>query len=152
MKVCSIYNYYDKEKTSIAYLVYFEDERNFYIEICDNAEMNNVPMMFALFMKKSIYSLDSNWSKKWVCSRIIPTDRQNLGQILKENHMKYYDEYTLLMKSKGICSHDDFAVEEIPQKRISINHRYVDEHMENFVVMPGGYELNCNDVGYVHHF
>lgn len=192
MKVCSIYNCFDKEKTSIAYLVYFENERNFYIEICDNANINNVPMMFALFMKKNIYSLDSNWSKKWVSSRIIPTDRQNLGQILKENNMKYYDEYTLLIKVKGICSHDDFAVEEIPLKRISdtilpkrwknnikdaivrkdeiliffnddttrrytaedlkgisINNKYVDAHMEDFVVMQGGYELNCNEVVYI---
>lgn len=192
MKVCSIYNSFDKEKTAIAYLVYFENERNFYIEICDNADVNNVPMMFTLFMKRNIYTLNSNWSKKWVCSRIIPTDRQNLGQILKENHMKYYDEYTLLQKSKGICSHDDFAVEEISQKRIdetilperwnsnikdaivkkdeiliffnddttrrytaedlkgiSVDNKYMDAHMENFIVMQGGYELNCNDVVYI---
>lgn len=118
MKVCSVYNTYDKEKKSVAYLVYFEDERNFHIEICSDVDENQVPMMFTLFMKKNIYTLDSHWSKKWVCSRIIPPDRQNLGQILKENNMKHYDEYTLLMKSKGICSHDDFAVEEVPKKEI----------------------------------
>lgn len=192
MKVCSIYNYLDKDKSAIAYLVYYENERNFYIEICDNANINNVPMMFALFMKKGIYSLNSEWTKKWVRSRIIPTDRQNLGQILKANNMKYYDEYTLLLKSRGICSHDDFAVEEMPQrdiektilpirwkknikdiivakqeilvffndettrkysvnelKKISINHKYVNAHMDDFRVMQGGYELNCNNVIYI---
>lgn len=71
------------DKRAIAYLVYYDKSKNFYIEIDSNADKSNMPMMFALFAEKGEYSIDSRWSKKWVCSRIIPPDRQNLGQIMR---------------------------------------------------------------------
>lgn len=192
MKICSIYNVYNKLKTPVAYLVYYDMAGIFYIEICSDADISDTPMLFALFMKKGVYSIDSEWSKKWVQSRIIPSDRQNLGMILKAEKMKYYDEYTFLIKSKGKCSHDDFCVEEIPIKNINntilperwkenindiivnkeemlvffndetmkkynINDfiddksqlNYAIEHSNDFMIMPGGYELNCNDIVFV---
>lgn len=193
MRVCSIYNEYDKEKHPVAYLIYYEKSECFYIEINKDANLSNLPMMLALFLEKGIYSMDSFWSKKWVCNRIIPTDRQNLGQILKANNIDYYDEYKLLIKSKGKCSHDDFCVEEIPfyqientilperwQKHIkdfiieeqSIlvfyhdnitkkyeigqltdrkeHQKYIREHLDEGELMPGGYEINWNDIVCIH--
>ncbi len=45
--------------------------------------------------------------------RIIPTDQQNLGQVLKENGLKEYDEYSLLMLSMGRCAQDDYYLAPI---------------------------------------
>ena len=193
MKVCSIFNEYDKQKCPVAYLIYYEKYECFYIEINKDADFENLPMLLALFVEKGIYSIDSYWSKKWVCSRIIPTDRQNLGQLLKANSMKYYDEYKLLIKGKGKCSHDDFCVEEISfnqidntilQKRWMKNikdiliddegiivfyndditrkyrisqladrkehQNYIKKHLDEYEIMPGGYEINWNDIVYIH--
>lgn len=193
MKICSIYNEYDKEKHPVAYLIYYEKYECFYIEIDEEAGFDNLPMMLALFQRQGIHSIDSLWSKKWVCSRIIPPDRQNLGQILKKNNISYYDEYQLLIKSKGKCSHDDFGVEEIPihqmnntiltkrwQRHIKdmiVNdesilvfyndgvtrqynvgqltdkkehQKYMKEHMSECEIMPGGYEINWNDIVCIH--
>lgn len=193
MKICSIYNEYDKTKSPVAYLIYYEKSRRFYIEICEDAEFNNLPMMLALFYKEGINSIDSYWSKNWVNSRIVPTDRQNLGQILKAGNMEFYDEYMLLIKSKGMCSHDDFCVEEISlnkmdksvvtkfrQKNIrdilvddediivffnddttrkySVSQltekkelqKYISHHFNECEIMPGGYEINWNDVVCIH--
>lgn len=113
MKICSIYNQYDKKKNPIGYLVYFEQEKKFFIELMENTNPNELPLMFASYIRKSKFTIDAIWSKKWVQARIIPTDRQNLGQILRDNHLKCYDEYQLLIMSKGECSHDDFGVEEL---------------------------------------
>lgn len=193
MKICSIYNEYDKTKQAVAYLFYYEKKERFYIEISDDAQFENLPMMLALFLKQGIYSIDSFWSKKWVCSRIIPTDRQNLGQILKANNMRYYDEYKLLIKSKGMCSHDDFCLEEISidtvkgnvlqnlsfkgikdvladmeeiiifyndniTRKYSISQltdrpeyqNYIRSHLNEYEIMPGGYEINWNDIVCIH--
>ena len=43
--------------------------------------------------------------------RIVPSDRQNLGQILKENNLTEYDEFELLMLSGGRCAQDDLFIE-----------------------------------------
>lgn len=193
MKICAIYNEYDRDKNPVAYLLYYEKKECFYIEICEDARFDNLPMMLALFMKDGVYSIDSYWSKNWVQSRIIPTDRQNLGQILKSNKMNYYDEYKLLMKSKGICSHDDFCIEEISlgesnksvlndickksikdilvdEEEIIVffndditrkytieqltekkeKQKYIRKHLGQCEVMPGGYEINWNDVLCIH--
>ena len=45
--------------------------------------------------------------------RIIPSDRQNLGQILKANGLDEYDEFKLLMLSNGRCAQDNCYLAEI---------------------------------------
>lgn len=45
--------------------------------------------------------MNSDWSMRWVQSRIIPSSRQNIGEILRVNGMRSYDEHKLLLKMKG---------------------------------------------------
>ena len=59
------------------------------------------------FLKKGERTVNAYWSKIWVQQRIVPSDRQNIAQILKANHLKEYDEFELLMLSQGRCSQDD---------------------------------------------
>lgn len=189
MKVCSIFNEYDKIKKAVAYLIYYEKSNCFYIEIEEDADPAKLPMLLALFVEKGVYTIDSLWSKKWVNSRIIPTDRQNLGSILKHNGLEYYDEYKLLIKGKGKCSHDDYCVEELATSQIDetvvakrfkhtirdvvvkdedmlvffrddttrkynlnqlVNKKeqvsYLKKNFDEYEIMPGGYEINWNDI------
>ena len=53
-------------------------------------------------------ALDKIWDMIWVRQRIIPSDRQNLGQILKDNGLTEYDEYNMLMLTMGRCPQDDY--------------------------------------------
>ena len=62
--------------------------------------------------------MDSFWSGLWVQQRIVPQDRQNIGQVLKENGLKEYDEFQLLMLTKGRCAQDDCYLEEIKKDQI----------------------------------
>lgn len=48
---------------------------------------------------------------KWVQSRIIPSSRQNIGEILRVNGMNSYDEHTLLLKNEGRSCQDEYYIE-----------------------------------------
>lgn len=94
----------------LAYLIYYEKDKKFYIELPDNADLWETPLILSSFLKKGIKTINSYWSKLWVQQRIVPTDRQNLGSILKENDLSEYDEYELLVKSKGRCAQDNYYI------------------------------------------
>ena len=119
MKVFAIKN--DENKQTVAYLLYYETEKSFYIELPDEADPWETPIFLSSFAKKNITTINSYWSKVWVQQRIVPHDRQNLGQILKDNNLDEYDEFELLMLSNGRCSQDELyleaiSVDDIPNK------------------------------------
>jgi predicted DNA-binding transcriptional regulator AlpA len=108
MKIFAIRDETDKEQKNLAYLLYYEMEKLFYIELPEKADPWETPLLLSSFAKRGEKTVNSYWSKLWVQQRIIPTDRQNLGQVLKENGLKEYDEYSLLMLSMGRCAQDDY--------------------------------------------
>ena len=87
---------------TVAILNYDEKSKTYTIDI---------PFMMALFIKKGIRRMDSEWSMKWVRSRIIPSSRQNIGEILRVNGMRSYDEHKLLIKNEGRSCQDEFYIE-----------------------------------------
>lgn len=45
--------------------------------------------------------------------RVIPPERQNIGQILRENNMAFYDEFPLLVSNQGrSCQDECYLVQE----------------------------------------
>ena len=129
MKIFAIKDANDSNGESVAYLIYYEKDKSFSIEIPDGIDEWLVPMPFSAFVKKGIYSIGAEWSKKWVQHRIVPTDRQNLGQILKANHMKEYDEYKMLMLNMGRCEQDDYYLESVKEENLPtfIKQRHKDD-------------------------
>ena len=127
MKIFAIRDESASEQVDLAYLLYYEQEKLFYIELPEDADPWETPLLLSSFAKKGEMTVNSYWSKLWVQQRIVPSDRQNLGQILKENGLKEYDEFELLMLGMGRCAQDDYylaaiAESELPeqiQKRFS---------------------------------
>ena len=97
----------------LGYLIYYENPRTFYIELPENADPWETPLILDSFVKRGETSVGSYWSRLWVEQRIVPPDRQNIGQILKENGLSEYDEFSLLELSGGRCAQDDCYLEEI---------------------------------------
>ncbi|MCI6996340.1 MAG: DUF2442 domain-containing protein [Eubacterium sp.] len=97
----------------LAHLIYYEKDKRFYIEVPDDADVWETPLLLASFVKRGKRTIDSYWSKVWVQQRIVPTDRQNLGQILKANGLEEYDEFQLLMLGNGRCAQDSLYLEEM---------------------------------------
>ena len=102
----------DKER-DLAWLLYYEKERTFHIEVCDDVDEWDAPLILSSFVKHGKRALDPYWSRIWVEQRIVPSDRQNLGMILKENGLKEYDEYKLLVLADGRCAQDECFIKPL---------------------------------------
>ncbi len=102
----------------LAWLIYYEKAKAFYIELPDDADPWETPPILSSFVKRGEHSVNSYWSRLWVQQRIVPPDRQNIGSILKENGLWEYDEFTLLVLATGRCAQDDCYIEEIPSDRL----------------------------------
>ena len=110
MRIFAIKAEHDLLNADIAYLFYYEQEKRFYIELPDDADPWNTPLILSSLLKRGERTVNSYWSKIWVQQRIIPSDRQNLGQILKESGLDSYDEFQLLLLNEGRCSQDDYYI------------------------------------------
>lgn len=108
MKIFAIRDESAEVQRDLAYLLYYEIEKRFYIELLDDADPWETPLLLDSFVKRGEKTVNSYWSKIWVEQRIIPTDRQNLGQILRDNGLEEYDEFELLMLAMGRCAQDDY--------------------------------------------
>jgi hypothetical protein len=106
----------DDERAASAvfgYLLYYEKAKTFFIELPDDADPWETPLLLSSFLKRGEHTINAYWSRQWVRQRIVPVDRQNLGQVLKANGLKAYDEYALLMLANGRCAQDSYYLEAI---------------------------------------
>lgn len=76
---------------------------------CTPEEMkkDNPPAMIHRFMTKGRMELDNELASLWVSDRIIPKDRQNISDILRENNLATYREIDMLELCMGRCTFDD---------------------------------------------
>ena len=97
MKIFAIRDESADVQKDLAYLIYYEVEKKFYIELPQGADPWETPLLLDSFARENETTVNSYWSKVWVQQRIIPTDRQNIREVLRDNHLEEYDEYELLM-------------------------------------------------------
>ena len=109
----------EQRNKDLAHLIYYKKDKRFYIELPDDADFWETPLLLASFVKRGKRTIDSYWSKVWVQQRIVPTDRQNLWQILKANDLQEYDEFELLMLANGRCAQDSLYMERRDTEIIS---------------------------------
>ena len=117
MKISAIKDESNKSR-NLGYLVYFENSKQFYIELPMDADPWETPLLLESFLRRGEHTINAYWSKLWVQQRIVPTDRQNLGQILKENGLDEYDEYKLLMLVDGRCAQDNYYLEDLAEDEL----------------------------------
>lgn len=103
---------YPKDKI-LAILAYDEEKNTYTIDIPEVNTERDVPMMLACFLKQGIRHIGEEWSMRWVQSRVVPPSRQNIGQILRVNNMKRYNEHEFLVKNQGRCCQDECYIEKI---------------------------------------
>ena len=132
MKICRICDEYYPELGNLGYLFYFENANRFYIEIADGLDYWYAPPIMDWYIEHGIEYVDAEWSLKWVQNRIIPRDRQNIVEILKNQGMDTYNEYRMLLYSDGRCAQDECMVEEIHEEDLPeyIVHRW-DRHVKS---------------------
>ena len=82
-------------------------------------------------------------SSLWVRERVIPSGRQNIGEILKKAKMKEYSEMRLLALAEGRCSQDSCYIKEISDNDLPEAIR--ERSSKNIKVGVGGYCISFND-------
>lgn len=94
------------DQRDLAILEYYEQSRSFYFELPPDADPWGLPFILHEFAKRGQHTVDAAWTARWVEARIVPPERQNLGEILRVNGLKEYDELRLLELTEGRCSQD----------------------------------------------
>jgi hypothetical protein len=118
MKICRISDDYRPNLGAVGYLFYYENADRFYIEIPSELSSDNAPMILDHEIEYGRDYVDAEWSKKWVCNRIVPRDRQNLGHVLRDSGLEEYNEYKLLLFGDGRCAQDDCYIEPITEEQL----------------------------------
>ncbi len=99
----------------IGTLLYYEREQSFIIELDDSLDEWTAPFLFTSFVKNGVFTIPREISLLWVRERIIPSNRQNIADILRNHKLKEYDEMKLLELSHGKCAQDHLYIRKIEQ-------------------------------------
>lgn len=105
----------------IGYLFYYEKSKSFIIELSEDLNEWDAPLLFQRLVRENIYTVPREISLMWVRERVIPSGRQNIGSILKNHKLKEYSEMALLNLSRGRCSQDNCYIAEISKAEIPKN-------------------------------
>ena len=98
---------------TVGYLYYDETAKNYRIEIPDDVKSAEAPLILSDFIRKGKRELDHKWSLRWVQGRVTPPERQNIGQVLKNNGMEFYSEFPLLLKNQRWSCQDECYIVQI---------------------------------------
>lgn len=93
-----------------AQLSYNTETGEYLIRIADDATADDVPMMMEPFVERDQLDMGPEWSRRWVEERLVPSSRQNIGEILRAHDLEEYDAFALLEASGGVSSQDYFVV------------------------------------------
>jgi hypothetical protein len=126
MKSYAVYDEQLELTDPIGYLLYYEKSKSFIIELSSDLDEWQAPLLFQGLVRKGIYTIPKEVSLMWVRERIIPSGRQNIGEILRTHKLKEYSEIAMLTLSKGRSSQDDCYLKEVREEEIpeSIKNRW----------------------------
>lgn len=115
MKIYAIIDEERPDIDAVGYLMYYERQKEFRIELPDNIDPWYIPMPFVEAYIGGTRTISSYMSRYWVQLRIVPHDRQNINSILVDNGLVEYDEHELLRIAEGRCSQDSLAIRSIQE-------------------------------------
>ena len=121
MKSYAIYDADLNRKRAIGYLFYYEKAEAFVIELCEDLDEWEAPLLFQGLVRQGIYTVSKEISLMWVKERVIPSGRQNIGTILKNHRLIKYSEMALLALSKGRSSQDACYLNIVEEEEIPEN-------------------------------
>ena len=90
----------------LAFLECYERPRSFFFELPPHADPWSLPFILHEFAQRGQHTVSADWSLRWVQSRLVPPERQNLGEVLRVNGLSEYDELRLLELTEGRCAQD----------------------------------------------
>lgn len=119
MRLFALRDEANDEAGVLAHLEYYASQPAFFFEISPAADPWDLPFILHEHRKRDLLTIGMKWSLAWVNSRIVPPERQNIGEVLRVYSLEHYDEARLLELSEGRCSQDacylkPIAKDELP--------------------------------------
>ena len=138
MKIFAMHDEFGDPTKDLAFLEYYEREEAFFFELPPDADPWELPFILHEFASRGKLSVDAFWSKRWVQSRLVPPERQNLGEVLRENGLDRYSEFGLLELTGGRCSQDECYLVSMSLERMPAWYwERVDLRAVDAVALPG---------------
>ena len=113
MRVFEIYDAAHRNRRACARLICSDSQGDIRIEISPDVGPDDLPMLLGLFAERGQLEVPAKWARRWVAERVPPQGRQNLGEVLRANGLREYNEIELLARAEGRSSQDDFMVREV---------------------------------------
>lgn len=95
-----------------AVFVWDDDSISFSIDIDESSTEKMSLCCSSHFLRMGQRHIEDAWVGRWVGGRIVLSDGQNLGQVLRANGLQLYDSMLLLIAGEGRCAQDDFFIQE----------------------------------------
>lgn len=96
-----------EEEGNLAVLEYNSEKEEYKIQIYKECDYTALPAILQCWAAKGVYEIQGKEALRFVRERVIPPDRQNLGEIMRKVGMQYYDEFPLLQYTSGRCCQDE---------------------------------------------
>lgn len=100
---------------SCGILTYDTEKDSYEVDTSRDYPIEDMPAFLATAAYQGMYHLDNHYALMFVRERVIPPDRQNIGEILRIIGAPYYTEFVILDYLKGRCVRDEFTLREITQ-------------------------------------
>ena len=97
----------------VATFTYDTATRQFAMTITKDISPNDLPLSLEGFVLRDKHELSHEDVLRWIKGRICPPGRHNIREILRENGLKEYDEFGLLMVTKAKCGKDELYLSEV---------------------------------------
>ena len=123
MKVYELRTASKKRGDALAYLFYYERSGHFAMEIPEESDEWDLPMYIASFFRKGELTLGHEVCKKWLAERVLPSERQDIREILTGLKKEEYHVYDLLTACEGRCIQDDYYLKEVKEKDLPLEIR-----------------------------
>lgn len=138
MKIFSILDKNEEASKDNAFIFYDKAENRGYIEISKKCNENALPAALMLLKRKDVFTINNEAAQKFIESRVVPRDRQNMPEIMAELHMKEYDPWFLFEYLHGRCAQDDCYVRNIKEDGLpdEIKKR-LEKHISKAYVLDG---------------
>lgn len=92
-------------------LFYNDEDKTFGYFMPEGVDFGHQPSVFSILSEKKRLINDRE-VRMWVKDRIVPPERQNIGEILRNVGIETYDEFEILKFCKGRSCMDAFEMED----------------------------------------
>ena len=113
MKIFAIRNHDLGDDRDLGFFFYHEHGDGSYIELMEDVDEWDLPFILDHYARAGRRTVSPSHTLAFIRQRVIPSDRQNIGMILRDNGLETYDEFRLFILSDGRCAQDECYIRQI---------------------------------------